>query len=89
MTGSVTCFTEYMVHHRTRHHADTTPVVAASVYTSLEGVDWNIMILASVRSTHTRNVIATFHANETMTNQEGDGPETFEEYIKTLPEHIQ
>jgi hypothetical protein len=47
------------------------------------------MIPAGVRNTHTRNVIATFHANETMTNQEGDGPETFKEYIKTLPEHIQ
>jgi hypothetical protein len=88
-TGSVTRFTEYMVHHRTRHHVDATPVAAASVYTSLEMVDWNIMIPASVRNTHARNVIGTFNANETMTNQEGDGPETFKQYIKTLPEHIQ
>jgi hypothetical protein len=47
------------------------------------------MIPASVRSTHTRNVNAAFPANEMMTDQEGDGPEPFEEYIKTLPEHIQ
>jgi hypothetical protein len=32
--------------------------------------------------------MATFHAKETMTNQEGDGHETFEEYIKTSSEHI-
>jgi hypothetical protein len=78
-----------MVHHQTRHHVDPTPVAAASVYKSLEGVDWNIMIPASVKSTRTRNVIATFHANEMMMNQEGNGPETFEEYIKTLLEHFQ
>ena len=46
---------------RTQHHADATPFATASMYVSLEDVDWNIMIPANVMKTQTRNVIATFH----------------------------
>jgi hypothetical protein len=54
-------FTEYKVTLQTQHHADTTPFVTASMYVSLEDVNWNIMIPANVMRTQTQNVIATFH----------------------------
>jgi hypothetical protein len=61
MTGSMIQFTEYKVTLQTQHHADTTPFVTASMYVSLEDVNWNIMIPANVMRTQTQNVIATFH----------------------------
>jgi hypothetical protein len=87
--GTTTRFTEYMVLHRTRHHVDATPVAMASTYADLEAVDWHIMIPATVTQTRTRNMIATFHDNAVMTLEDPLNVVTFNDYIKTLPEHIQ
>jgi hypothetical protein len=52
--GSTPRFTEYTVHQRTRHHVDATLTATASTYVSLEEVDWNIMVPASMTTTQTR-----------------------------------
>jgi hypothetical protein len=54
---------------------------------SLEEVDWNIMVPASVTMTQTRNVTATFHLLGENSQEECDDVNTFDEYIKTLPVH--
>jgi hypothetical protein len=47
------------------------------------------MILATVLKTRTRNVIAEFHSH-TMPIQANEKPKTtFDEYVETLPVHIQ
>jgi hypothetical protein len=42
---------------------DAMPVAMALTYTSLDDIDWNIMIPATVKQTQTRNIVATFHEN--------------------------
>jgi hypothetical protein len=59
------------------------------MYVSLEDVDWNIMIPANVKRTQTRNMIATFHLHVKPPQDESDDVDTFGDYIKTLPDHIQ
>jgi hypothetical protein len=58
----------------------------ASQYVSLDDVEWNIMIPATVTRTRTRNIVASFH--ETVEEiQEARTVNTFSEYIATLPQH--
>jgi hypothetical protein len=66
---------------------DAMPVAIASTYTSLDDVNGNIMILATVTQTWTRNIIATFHENVEKT-QATSWTATFSDYIAMLPEHI-
>jgi hypothetical protein len=66
---------------------DATLTVTASIYVSLEEVDWNIMVPASMTTTQTRNVTATFHLHGENSQEEHDDVNTFDEYIKTLPVH--
>jgi hypothetical protein len=89
MTGSTIRFTEYTVSQRTRHHADVTPFATASMYVSLEDVNWNIMIPATVMKTRTRNVIATFHSHAKTSRDARNEVGSFGDYIKTLPDHVQ
>jgi len=48
-TGSTIQFTEHVVSTRKRYRVDATLVAMASPYVSLEDVDWNIMIPATVK----------------------------------------
>jgi hypothetical protein len=89
MTGSTIQFTEYKVSPRTRHHADATPFVTASMYVSLDDVDWNIMIPANVMRTRIQNVIVTFHLQAKPPQEASDEVDNFGAYLKTLPDHIQ
>ena len=66
---------------------DATLTATASTYVSLEEVDWNIMVPASVTMTRTQNVTATFHLHGENSQEECDDVNTFDEYIKTLPVH--
>jgi hypothetical protein len=85
--GLVPCFTEHKVNQRTRRHVDATPVTLASVYTSLDDVDWNIMVPTTVNRTRTGTIVANFH--ETVgTSHEVRTADTLSDYIATLPEHI-
>jgi hypothetical protein len=59
----------------------------ASPYESLEDVDWNIMIPATVKRMQTRKIVASFH--ETVEEiQEARPATTFSDYIVNLPQHI-
>jgi hypothetical protein len=59
----------------------------ASVYTSLDDVDWNIMVPTMVNQTQTGTIVANFH--ETVeTSHRVRTADTFNDYIATLPEHI-
>jgi hypothetical protein len=59
----------------------------ASPYESLEDVDWNIMIPATVKQMLARNIVASFH--ETAEEiQEARPATTISDYIATLPQHI-
>jgi hypothetical protein len=49
------------VHQQTCHQVDDTPFATASMYVSLDEIDWNILITANVKNTQTEHVIATFH----------------------------
>jgi hypothetical protein len=87
MTGSMIQFTEYVVSTCKQYHVDATPVTMASPYESLEDVDWNIMILATVKRMQTRNIVGSFH--ETAEEiQEARPATTFSDCIATLPQHI-
>jgi hypothetical protein len=56
-------------------------------YTSLDNVDWNVMVPATVQRTLTGNVMVTFHeCVEEPQDEEGEA-HTFREYMKKLPEH--
>jgi hypothetical protein len=66
---------------------DATLTATASTYESLEEVDWNIMVPASLTTTQTRNVTATFNWHGENSQEECDDINTFDEYIKTLPVH--
>lgn len=61
----------------------------ASIYTSLEEVNWNIMILVSINETHSCNVTISFHEQVESTLPSEFEDTGFANYIKTLPEHIQ
>jgi hypothetical protein len=89
MTGSTIRFTEYTVSQHTQHHADVTPFATASMYVSLEDVNWNIMIPATVTKTRTRNMIATFHSHAKTSQDARNEVGSFGNYLKTLPDHIQ
>ncbi len=84
-----TPFTEYTVHQQTQHQMNSTLVATASMYESLNEVSWNIMIPADLHTTQTRTVIANFHVHTEVTQEDDDEPETFWDYIKMLPKHIQ
>jgi hypothetical protein len=71
---------EYVVSMLKRYHVDTTPVAMASPYESLEDMDWNIMIPATVQRMRTRNIAEEI--------QEARPATTFSDYIATLPQHI-
>jgi hypothetical protein len=59
----------------------------ASAYTSLDEVDWNIMVLTMVNQTQTGTIVANFH--ETVeTSHKVRTADTFSDYIATLLEHI-
>jgi hypothetical protein len=86
-TGPVTRFTAHVVRTQNRHHVDATPSVTVLRYTSLDDVDWNVMVPATVQRTLTGNVMATFHeCVEESQDEEGEA-HTFREYTKNLPEH--
>jgi hypothetical protein len=89
MTGSMIRFMEYTVSQHTQHHVDSTPFATASMYMSLEDVDWNIMIPANVTKTRTQNVIATFHLHVKTSQDARNEVGSFGNYLKTLPDHIQ
>jgi hypothetical protein len=59
------------------------------MYVSLEDVDWNIMIPANVTKTRTQNVIATFHLHTKTSQDARNEVGSFDDYLKTLPDHIQ
>jgi hypothetical protein len=86
MTGSMIQFTEHVVSTRKWYCVDTTPVAMASPYESLEDVDWNIMIPATVKWTQTSNIVASFHETAEET-QEARPATTFSDYIATLLQH--
>lgn len=84
-TGLATQFTEYEIHQQTKHNVNATPVEVASIYVTLEDVDWNVMIPAtSVTNSNSKHYcqIPFPHHNRTNTA-------TFDEYMKTLPDHVQ
>jgi hypothetical protein len=85
--GLVPCFTEHKVNQCTRCHVDATPVTLASVYTSLDDVDWNIMVPTMVNRTRTGTIVANFHKT-VGTSHEVRTADTLSVYIATLPEHI-
>jgi hypothetical protein len=88
-TDQETQFFEYKMIWQTRHGVTATPVEVAPVHAKLEEVDWNVMIPAMVLKTRTRNVIAEFNLH-TTTIQANEKPKTtFDEYVETLPVHIQ
>jgi hypothetical protein len=86
-TGPVTRFTAYVVRTRTRHHVDATPSVTVLRYTSLDDVNWNVMVPAMEQRTPTGNVMATFHECVEESQDEEGKAHTFREYTKKLPEH--
>jgi hypothetical protein len=78
--GSTIQFTEHVVSTRKWYHVDATPVAMASPYESLEDVDWNIMIPATVKRTRTRNIVASFHETAEEIH-EARPATTFSDYI--------
>jgi hypothetical protein len=78
----------YAVHKRTCHQVDATPFATASMYVSLDKVNWNIMIPANVKKTRTQHVIATFHLHMESNPDKSDDVDSFGNYIKTLKDHI-
>jgi hypothetical protein len=88
-TDQNTHFSEYKMIRQMRHVITATPVEVAPIHAKLEEVDWNVMILATVLKTRTRNVIVEFHS-PTMTIQANEKPNTtFDEYVETLLVHFQ
>jgi hypothetical protein len=59
----------------------------ASAYTSLDEVDWNIMVPTMVNRTQTGTIVANFHETVEMSHKVRTA-DTFSDYIATLPEHI-
>jgi hypothetical protein len=86
-TGPVTRFTAHVVRTRTRHHVDATPSATVLWYTSLDDVDWNVMVPAMVQRTLTGNVMVMFHKCVEESQDEKGEAHTFREYMKKLPEH--
>jgi hypothetical protein len=66
-----------------------TPIDVASIYDSLEEVDWNIMIPVSIHETQSHNATVSFQEQEELTPHPESMDTGFAEYIKTLPDHIQ
>jgi hypothetical protein len=85
--GLVPRFTEHKVNQCTQHHVDATLVMLASVYTSLDDMDWNIMVPMTVNQTWTGTIVANFHKIVEMSDKVRTA-DTFSDYIATLPEHI-
>jgi hypothetical protein len=49
--GPTVHFTEYKVHSKSQHKVTAMPIATASQYASLEEVDWNLMIPATLQPT--------------------------------------
>jgi hypothetical protein len=88
-SGPVTQFTAHVVRTQTRHHVDATPSATVLRYTSLDDVDWNVMVPAMVQRTLTGNVMAMFLERVEESQDEEGKAHTFREYTKKLSEHEQ
>jgi hypothetical protein len=84
MNDATPHFSEYTVHQQTQHQSELTPMDIASIYTSLEETNWNIMIPVGIHETRSCSFTISFHEQVMESTQPSKYEDSgFANYIKT------